>query len=466
MIPIQLKKDSIAAIASPPGTGAIAVIRVSGADCLEICDGIFELPTRRNQALTEFVSNRMQKVKVLDGEEVLDEAMMVVYRDPKSFTGENSIEIFCHGSVYIQQRLLGILGSHGVRMAEPGEFAMRAFLNGKFDLLQAEGISDLISASSSTAHQVAMDQMKGGFSNKIKALRTHLVDFAALVELELDFSEEDVEFANRKDLIALIDRMQVFFKQLTDSFEMGNAIRTGLPVAIVGRPNAGKSTLLNALLGEERAIVSDIPGTTRDTIEDVLVLDGISFRFIDTAGLRSGGDEIERLGMERSLLKVKEAMIVLYVFDVHEMGAKDLEQETHLLKHSGGKGIWVHCANKIDTEDSEKIRKEFSLFENLQLLSARQGSGVENLKKRLIVIFDEHTSMLGETVVTNARHVQELQLASSALKRVKEGLEQNVSGEFLVSEIRTALHHLGLISGEVSTEELLGSIFGRFCIGK
>ncbi len=375
-------------------------------------------------------------------------------------------KISCHGSEYIQQQILQLLYRKGCRPANCGEFTLRAFLNGKFDLSQAEAVADLISSNSGVAHQVAMQQMRGGFSNKIKALRQNLVNFASLIELELDFSEEDVEFANRDDLKNLIISIQRILEKLIESFELGNVIKNGIPVAIVGKPNAGKSTLLNTLLDEERAIVSEIPGTTRDTIEDEIRLAGILFRFIDTAGIRQTSDAIETIGVNKAFEAMKNASIVMYIFDAHQMSSADLDIELdELNKHLGNAQLMV-IANKIDFEELEYLQKEFDEYDNLIFISAKEKLYIEDLKEKLVAMFDQKAIHVTETVVTNARHADALRRANSALYKVLEGLNKNISGELLAMDIRHSLSSLGEITGEVTTEDLLENIFSKFCIGK
>ena len=400
------------------------------------------------------------------GDVILDEVLLSVFVAPHSYTGENVVEISCHGSLFIQQQLLQLLAGKGARHAEAGEFTLRAFMNKKFDLSQAEAVADLIASNSATSHQVAMQHMRGGFSEKIKVLRDNLVNFASLVELELDFSEEDVEFANRDDLKKLVLSMQKVIQRLIDSYEVGNVIKNGIPVAIVGKPNAGKSTLLNILLEEDRAIVSEIPGTTRDTIEDEISIDGVLFRFIDTAGIRDTSDAIEAMGVSKTFEKIKKSSIIVYMFDVHELSTKELQTELDELKNHIIDSQVIVAANKIDKEDIAYLKKEFSHFPGILFISAKEKQGIDELKKRFVEMFDSKTVNITETVVTNARHIQALMNSSVSLSKVFDGLNKNASGELLATDIRSTLHHLGLITGEVTTEDLLGNIFSRFCIGK
>lgn len=392
--------------------------------------------------------------------------MVSLFKSPNSYTGEDVVEISCHGSSFIQQQILQLLVKNGARLAKPGEYTMRAFLNGKFDLSRAEAVADLIASNSSTSHQVAMEQMRGGFSNKIKTLRENLIDFASLIELELDFSEEDVEFANRDDLKSLVLSIQRIVERLIQSFELGNVIKNGIPVAIVGKPNAGKSTLLNILLEEERAIVSEIPGTTRDTIEDEVNIEGILYRFIDTAGIRETYDVIESIGVSKTFEKIKQSAIVIYLFDVHEITSSELKMiVSDLQKHLNNAQL-ILVGNKIDKEDLAYTENEFSKFNDLLLISAKEKQNIDALKKKLVELFDNRSINVSETIVTNARHVEALQHTNSSLTKILNGLNSNISGELLAIDIRNALHHLGLITGEVTSEDLLKNIFGRFCIGK
>ncbi len=461
-----LNKDTIAALSTPPGTGAIAVIRITGKDAFKICSKIFRKKDSKATDISRFVSHSAHFGEIVHKNITIDEVVLTIFKGPNSYTGENIAEISCHGSKYIQEQILHLLVKSGARLANAGEFTFRAFMNGKFDLSQAEAVADLIASHSATSHHVAMQQMRGGFSNKIKVLREKLIDFASLVELELDFSEEDVEFASKDELKKLVSSLQTIIHKLIRSFELGNVIKNGVPVCIAGRPNAGKSTLLNALLDEERAIVSEIPGTTRDTIEDEIVIEGVRFRFIDTAGLRSTVDTIETAGIERTYKAMKEASIVIYLFDVHEFSTNDLQKELEDLKQYLTNAELILCGNKIDKEDIEYTKKEFSHFKNMIFISSKEKHNLEQLKERLIDIFDERSNNIPETIITNARHVEALQATAAALSRVSEGLDKKMSGELLASDIRNALHHLGLITGEVSTDDLLQNIFGKFCIGK
>jgi tRNA modification GTPase len=458
--------DTIVALATPQGVGAIGVIRLSGPRALEIGSAVFANKNLRKKQLQHYASHTIHYGVIHEGDIIIDEVLLSIFKAPHSYTSENTIEVSCHGSSYIQQQIIQLFIKHGARMAQQGEFTLRAFLNGKLDLSQAEAVADLIASNSATSHQVAMQQMRGGFSNKIKLLRQNLIDFASLIELELDFSEEDVEFANRADLKKLVNSMQRIVQRLIDSFEVGNVIKNGIPVAIVGKPNAGKSTLLNVLLEEERAIVSDIPGTTRDVIEDEVTIDGVQFRFIDTAGIRETNDLIESIGVEKTFEQLKLSAIAIYLFDVHEVTAAELKQIVNEIEPHLFNSQLVLVANKIDKEDVSYTKQEFSAFPEMLYISAKERTGIEELRKHLVHLFDTRTVNLTETIVTNARHAEALRHTNIALMKVLDGLNQNISGDLLAMDIRQTLHYLGTITGEISSDDLLGNIFSRFCIGK
>ncbi|MCD6069088.1 MAG: mnmE [Bacteroidetes bacterium] len=461
-----LHTDTIVALATPHGTGAIALIRVSGNEAISIVEKSFTTKDLKRKALADKPGYTIHFGLLCDDETIVDEVLVSLFKAPHSYTGEDSIEISCHGSQFIQQQVLQLLVKNGARMANAGEFTMRAFLNGKFDLSQAEAVADLIASNSTVSHQVAMSQMRGGFSGKIKVLRENLVDFASLIELELDFSEEDVEFADRTELKNLVISIQRIIERLVDSFEVGNVIKNGIPVAIVGKPNAGKSTLLNALLQEDKAIVSEIPGTTRDTIEDEISIGGVLFRFIDTAGIRDTSDVIEQIGVNKALQAMQKSAIVIYLFDAHALGIKDIEVEVEKIKeHIGNSQLLIVC-NKIDTEDLNALQKEFEKLDNILYISAKEAMYIEDLKMKLVAMFDSRTINVTETVVTNVRHVEALRKANSALYKVMEGLNKGIQSDFLAIDIRYALDALGEITGQVTSDDLLGNIFGKFCIGK
>lgn len=461
-----LSKDIITALATPTGTGAIGVIRLSGKGCFEIFDKLFYGKNLKPKLISDKKSHTIHFGLIIQDDIVIDEVLVSIFHGPHSYTGEDSLEISCHGSSFILQQVLQLLLKKGCRMAQPGEFTMRAFLNGKMDLSQAEAVSDLIASNSAISHQVAMQQMRGGFSSKIKVLREHLINFASLIELELDFSEEDVEFADRKELNKLINQIRGILSKLIESFDLGNVIKNGIPVAIVGKPNAGKSTLLNVLLNEDKAIVSEIPGTTRDLIEDEIVIDGVMFRFIDTAGIRTTSDIIEKIGVDKAFEAIRKSAIVIYLFDSHELSSGDLRMEIELMKTHIGYSQLVVVANKIDVENEADLRKEYEGVGEIIYISAKEQRKIELLKKKLVELFDQRAVNATETIVTNARHADSLRKALSALDKVSEGLNNKVPGDLLALDIRYALEELGSITGQVTNEDLLDSIFTKFCIGK
>lgn len=461
-----IDKDTIVALATPQGVGAIGIIRVSGIATFAICNKIFAAKRLKKIDLTEKKSHTVHFGVIHDGDIIIDEVLLTIFKGPNSYTAEDTIEISCHGSGFIQQHIIQLIVKNGARMAQQGEFTMRAFLNGKLDLSQAEAVADLISSNSSSSHQIAIQQMRGGFSSKIKLLRQNLIDFASLIELELDFSEEDVEFADRADLKNLVTSIKKIIQRLIDSFEVGNVIKNGIPVAIVGKPNAGKSTLLNVLLEEDRAIVSEIPGTTRDVIEDEMTIDGVLFRFIDTAGIRETTDIIESIGVEKTFEQIKLSSIAIYMFDAHTITSAELRLIVDELTPHLHNSHLLLVANKIDKEDINYIKKEFSAFPDMLFISAKERINIDELKQHLVDLFDSKTVNVTETIVTNARHVEALRHTNTALLRVLEGLNNNVTGDFLAMDIRQALYYLGTITGEISSDDLLANIFSRFCIGK
>ncbi|MGZ4055316.1 MAG: tRNA uridine-5-carboxymethylaminomethyl(34) synthesis GTPase MnmE [Bacteroidia bacterium] len=462
----SINTDTIVALATPQGIGAIGIIRLSGNKAIDICNTVFSTKSFKKIDLHAKESHTIHFGVIHDGDMIIDEVLVSLFKAPHSYTSENTVEVSCHGSPFIQQQIIQLFIKHGARMANQGEFTLRAFLNGKLDLSQAEAVADLISSNSATSHQIAMQQMRGGFSSKIKLLRQNLVDFASLIELELDFSEEDVEFADRSDLKKLVNSIQKIVQRLIDSFEVGNVIKNGIPVAIVGKPNAGKSTLLNVLLEEDRAIVSEIPGTTRDVIEDEINIEGVQFRFIDTAGIRETNDIIESIGVEKTFEQIKLSSIAIYLFDVHEISLNELKLIVAEISPHLHNSQLVLVANKIDKEDMEYTYREFAEFKDMLFISAKERVGIDELKKYLVHLFDQSIVNVTETIVTNARHVEALRHTNVALIKVLEGLTHNVTGDFLAMDIRTALHHLGEITGEISSDDLLANIFSRFCIGK
>lgn len=458
------REDIICALSTPPGSGAIAIVRLTGKGCIELIQSIF-----KGKDLSQEKAQTIHFGSIEKEEKVLDEVLISLFRSPHSYTGEDIVEISCHASPYIIEQLLELLVGKGARIAEPGEFTQRAFLNGKLDLSQAEAVADLIASESRAAHNLAMNQMRGGFSKKIQELREELIQFTSLIELELDFSEEDVEFADRDDLKALVRKILDITKRLIDSFASGNVIKNGIPVAIVGAPNVGKSTLLNALLNEERAIVSEIAGTTRDSIEDEIRIAGISFRFIDTAGIRETNDQIEGIGIQRTFEMIDKASIILYLIDAVNMDRGDLEKDITQIKDkiSGTDKQLLIIVNKIDQLEEGSLKEKLSIFETPILLSALKKTHMEELTEVLADIAKEKLPKANQVIVSNARHHQALKGAAEALERVEDGLNKNVTGDFLAMDIRQALHFLGEITGSIEIDrDILGTIFSQFCIGK
>ncbi|MGO4911670.1 tRNA uridine-5-carboxymethylaminomethyl(34) synthesis GTPase MnmE [Leeuwenhoekiella sp. W20_SRS_FM14] len=468
-------QDTIAALATAPGAGAIAVIRVSGENALSLVSSIFN--AKSGKILNDQESHTLHLGNIIDGNRIIDEALVSIFKGKRSYTGEPTVEISCHGSSYIQQEILQLLFRKGCRAAKAGEFTLRAFINGKMDLSQAEAVADLIASDNAGAHQIAMQQMRGGFSNEIAQLRQELLDFASLIELELDFAEEDVEFANREEFQNLITKITRVLKRLIDSFATGNVIKNGIPVAIVGEPNVGKSTLLNALLNEERAIVSDIAGTTRDTIEDELSIGGIGFRFIDTAGIRETVDVIEGLGIKKTFEKITQAQVVLYLINADKFrNQPDLFiVEIQKIRNRFPDKPLVLVANKIDhlTEAEQlSINEQLAQLipENTKstvlLISAKTGTGVDELKEQLLQFVNMGALRNNETLVTNSRHYDALLKALEEIEKVQQGINDGLSSDLMAIDIREALYHFGEITGQVTNDELLGNIFANFCIGK
>ena len=459
--------DTIVAQATAPGTAAISVIRVSGSNAIELVNSVFRGKDLRRQPSHTIHFGR---ILAADGS-VLDEVLVSLFRNPSSYTGEDTLEISCHGSPYIVRQCMQLFVSRGARPAGPGEFTLRAFLNGKLDLSQAEAVADLIAADSASAHQVAMQQMRGGFSNKIQALRAQLLDFASLIELELDFSEEDVSFANRDQLRQLVRDLTGTLDPLIESFALGNVLKHGVSTVIAGRPNAGKSTLLNALLQEDRAIVSDIAGTTRDTIEEVLHINGIPFRLIDTAGIREAQDQIEAIGVEKTLQKIAESALLLYVFDVVATSPEDVRQDLRKLLRPGLHVLVL--ANKMDLNPYTLFEHYFPEGDNPGVTPAQwipvaaiHDMNIPYLKEQLQQSVVSQQVQSGDTIVSNIRHYDALRKARESLTDVAQGLDQGITSDFIAMDIRRALAWLGEITGDISTEDLLGNIFGKFCIGK
>lgn len=466
----MLNNDSIVALATPSGAGAIAIIRISGEEAITIGNSVFK--SIKNKDLTQQKTHTLHLGHIIDNQKTLDEVLVSIFKGPNSYTGENTIEISCHGSTYIQQQIIQLLLRKGCRMANPGEFTLRSFLNGKLDLSQAEAVADLISSDNEASHQIAMQQMRGGFSNEIAKLREELLNFASLIELELDFAEEDVEFADRTQFHELLHRIEFVLKRLIDSFAVGNVIKNGIPVAIVGEPNVGKSTLLNALLNEERAIVSHIAGTTRDTIEDELVIGGIGFRFIDTAGIRETDDYIESIGIRKTFEKIEQAQVILYLFESLKFKVSGSEYITEIEKVKNQYPLkpLIVVINKIDLLSDEEIVNIQQQLETLNLkpetISAKNNIGIEELKNQLLSFVNTGALRNNETIVTNTRHYDSLLKALDEIQKVKFGLETNLSSDLMAIDIKEALFHFGTITGQVTNDELLGNIFANFCIGK
>ncbi|HLZ17078.1 MAG TPA: tRNA uridine-5-carboxymethylaminomethyl(34) synthesis GTPase MnmE [Cyclobacteriaceae bacterium] len=454
---MNIHDETIVALATAQGISALAVIRLSGKDSITITQKVF-----RGKDLTKQPSHTVHFGTLHDGERNIDEVLVSVFKEPNSFTKENAVEISCHGSPVIVREIIKVLLKTGARLATPGEFTKRAFLRGRFDLAQAEAVADIIHAETDNARQAALNQMRGGFSKEIQHLREELIHFASLIELELDFGEEDVEFAKRDDLKKLIFKIQSYLRSLISSFDQGNVIKNGVPTVIAGKPNAGKSTLLNALLNEEKAIVSDIPGTTRDVIEDEMVLGGISFRFMDTAGLRETTDVVEAIGVGRTRESLRKASLILYLFDLSRSTLSEIHNEESDIKKLNVPFLKV--GNKMDQADPALL-KELDR-EDFILISAAQKTNLQQLKDKILSRFQVAEVRQGDVLVTNLRHFQNLTQTDHSLTRVLEGMDKGITGDFLAMDIRQALHYLGEITGQVTTDDLLANIFSKFCIGK
>lgn len=450
--------DTIVALATAPGVGAIAVVRLSGTDAISICNKAF-----KGKDLEKQPSHTLHYGTIRDNDKIVDEVVVSLFVAPKSFTKENVVEISCHGSPYIVKQIIKVLLAHGARLALPGEFTKRAFINGQFDLAQAEAVADLINSDSAASHEAALNQMRGGFSEQIRQLREELIHFASMIELELDFGEEDVEFANRDDLKQLINNLLRVINALIDSFDLGNVIKNGVPTVIAGKPNAGKSTLLNALLNEEKAIVSDIAGTTRDFIEDEINLGGITFRFIDTAGLRETTDTIEKIGVERTQQQMKKASLIIYMIDMASDSIVDVNRDINMLENLGIPFIIV--GNKVDKAQPE-LKAAIEKIKGSVLISAATKENLDALKDRILEVVNLDNFKTGDTIVTNIRHYDNLLKTRNALMDVLNSLDNNITGDFLAMDIRQSLHYLGEITGEITTDDLLANIFSKFCIGK
>jgi len=470
----MIPQETIVALATPSGAGAIAIIRLSGKEAIAIASEVFQSVSGKD--ITKQKTHTIHLGHIVDPStssgqvgKVYDQVLLSIFKGPNSYTGEHVIEISCHGSTFIQQQIIQLLLRRGAKMAQAGEFTLRAFLNGKLDLSQAEAVADLIASDNEASHQIAMQQMRGGFSNEIAKLRAELLNFASLIELELDFAEEDVEFADRTQFHELLERIEFVLKRLIDSFAMGNVIKNGIPVAIVGEPNVGKSTLLNALLNEERAIVSDIAGTTRDTIEDELVINGIGFRFIDTAGIRETQDHVESIGIQKTFEKIEQAQVVMFLVDSTELTMESLERlkvEVEKIRNKYPQKALLTIFNKKDKLEESLLQNLESQIENSIFISAKQKVGIEELKNELMSFVNTGALRNNETIVTNTRHYDSLLKALEEIQKVKWGLNSGISSDLMAIDIRSALYFFGEITGEVTNDELLGNIFANFCIGK
>ena len=468
----SVKNGTIIALATSSGVGAIAVIRLSGVNSIKIVDQYFRSKFG-SKDLTEVKSHTIHLGDIIENKNIIDEVLVSVFKDPNSYTGENVVEISCHGSVYVQQEILQLFLKNGVRHADAGEFTLRAFINGKMDLSQAEAVADLIASDSKASHQIAMQQMRGGFSSEIALLREQLLNFASLIELELDFAEEDVEFADRNQFQELIRKISTVLKRLIDSFALGNVFKNGIPIAIVGEPNVGKSTLLNALLNEEKAIVSDIPGTTRDAIEDEIIIDGVSFRFIDTAGIRDTIDVVESIGIKKTFENIDKAQLVLHLVDANKIKEERKNKEDFSvfgkiqeLKNKYPNKKILTIINKVDLLSEPERTDLKTRNSELIFLSAKNKTGIYALIQNLTDLANIGALSNNETIVSNSRHFEALNNALNALQEVQKGLDNNISSDLFAIDIRQALYHLGEITGEITTEDLLGNIFANFCIGK
>lgn len=466
----MISQETIVALASPSGAGAIAVIRISGKDAIGIAEQVFQSVS--GKSISKQKTHTIHLGHIVDEGKVYDQVLLSIFKNPHSYTGEDVIEISCHGSTFIQQQIIQLLLRKGCKMAQAGEFTLRAFLNGKLDLSQAEAVADLIASDNEASHQIAMQQMRGGFSNEIAKLRAELLNFASLIELELDFAEEDVEFADRTQFKELLNRIEFVLKRLIDSFAVGNVIKNGIPVAIVGEPNVGKSTLLNALLNEERAIVSDIAGTTRDTIEDELVINGIGFRFIDTAGIRDTKDVVESIGIKKTFEKIEQAQVVIYLFDSlkFQVSGSEYIAEIEKVKNKYPLKSIVIVINKVDLISQDEVSSMSQKLEALNLkpilMSAKEKQGIEELKNLLLSFVNTGALRNNETIITNSRHYDSLIKALEEIQKVSFGLNSGLSSDLMAIDIKLALYYFGEITGEVTNDELLGNIFANFCIGK
>lgn len=464
----MIQNDTIIALASPTGVGAISIIRISGEKAIDLVDPFF-VSVHKNKSLKNQKTHTIHLGHIVDYKTIIDEVLVSVFKNPNSYTGENVVEISCHGSIFIQQEIIQLFLKNGCRLADAGEFTLRAFLNGKMDLSQAEAVADLIASNSAASHQMAMQQMRGGIANELKLLRAQLLDFAALIELELDFSGEDVEFADRTKFKELVAKITQVLKKLIDSFAFGNAMKNGIPVAIIGEPNVGKSTLLNVLLNEEKAIVSEIAGTTRDAIEDEIVIEGVAFRFIDTAGIRDTEDIVENIGIKKAFEKAENAQLIIFLLDAEKFvvnQSKFMAEIKQISDKFPNKRILV-IANKIDKLEPKEMETIQAEIDDLILLSAKNNIGIEALKSELTSLVNIGALSNNETIVTNSRHFEALNNALQAIISVQTGIDLEISTDLFSIDIRECLRHLGTITGEYDVDkDILGHIFSNFCIGK
>ncbi|MDG1396958.1 MAG: tRNA uridine-5-carboxymethylaminomethyl(34) synthesis GTPase MnmE [Polaribacter sp.] len=462
----MIQNDTIIALATSAGVGAIAVIRLSGENSIAIVNAFFK-SIKKGKTLTNQKTHTIHLGHIKNKDIILDEVLVSVFKNPNSYTGENVVEISCHGSSFIQQEIIQLFLQNGCRMADNGEFTMRAFLNGKMDLSQAEAVADVIASNSAASHQMAIQQMRGGITNELKELRAKLLDFAALIELELDFSGEDVEFADRAQFKSLVAKITFVLKRLIDSFSFGNAMKNGIPVAIIGEPNVGKSTLLNALLNEEKAIVSDIAGTTRDAIEDEIIIDGVAFRFIDTAGIRETKDIVESIGIKKAFEKAEKAQLIIFLIDSKKENKEQRKQEITAIKDRFPNKRLLVIANKVDLISTDEIATLQLEIDNLIPLSAKNKTGIEELKNELTALVNIGALSNNETIVTNSRHFEALNNALQAINSVQQGIDLEISTDLFSIDIRECLRHLGAITGDYDVDkDILGHIFSNFCIGK
>ena len=459
-----LNHDTICAISTAPGKGAVSIIRISGNEAVQVTNQLFQAHNKKKISLNN--SNTVILGNIIENSMFVDEVLITIFKAPKSYTGEHVVEIACHGSTYIQGKIIQLLITQGCRLAKKGEFTLRAFLNGKLDLSQAEGVAELIASENKQAHSIAMQQMRGGFSNEIQNLRNKFIKFASLIELELDFSQEDVEFVERKELLELTNKIKRKTKNLLESFKLGNAIKNGIPISIVGQPNSGKSTLLNQILNEDRAIVSNVKGTTRDVIEERIIINGYEFRFIDTAGLRKTRNQIEKIGIQKTYEKINQSAFVLYLIDKEDFNIKKIENEIQEIQSQLNEiGSIIIVANKDDINQEKIIISNQNKYDILNI-SAKQGKGVDKVLSSILEKIEDWKKLNNEIIIINQRHFESLINTLQSVKDVEKGISSNISGEFLSSDIKTALNYLGEITGEITNEHLLDSIFKDFCIGK